>query len=157
MRKPDEELNTLAALEEAKKMYLENSNQNVIKPISGAAQLLSNTAYELAREQERVNKALQEVAEYNARKDAAVFQTAKESVAHTELLKDQLQKAKERNEMLQKNYSELEKINTQLNEESEANALAAKKARKLNIAAFVLSIILPLASIGASVLIALFI
>lgn len=113
---------------------------------------------------QEIDELIERDIEYKVKKDSALFQMADEAAAQTELLKEQLQKANERNELLQKSCSELEKANEKLSAEAAANRIereesrkAAKKAHRLTVAAFVLSIIFPIASIVASVLIALYV
>lgn len=131
--------------------------------LKAEARLIPNSAYGCAEQMQRLNDLAERNAERQAQKDAALFRTADEAEAQTELLKEQLQKANERNELLQKSYTELEKANEQLKEEAAANRIEreesrkeAKKARRLTVAAFVLSIVFPIVSIVASVLIALY-
>lgn len=127
------------------------------------AKLVSNSAFDYAEQSRKVEKQLKQLEDYNLQKDKAIFETSKNIGKQVEILKEQLEKANERNELLQKSCSELEKANEQLkneaaahNAEREENRKAARKARRLTIAAFVLSIVLPFVSIGASVLIAIF-
>lgn len=80
---------------------------------------------------------------------SAIFEAAENSGKQVKLLERQLQELQAQNEMYK---AELESNRAEI----ETNKKIAKKARHLNIAAFVLSIVLPLVSIGASVLIAIF-
>lgn len=102
--------------------------------------------------------------EYKVKKDSALFQMADEEKAQTDILENQLRELQAQNEILQKSCTELEKANEKLSAEAAANRIereesrkAVKKAHRLTVAAFVLSIIFPIASIVASVLIALYV
>lgn len=108
-----------------------------------------NSAMQAAQISQELDDQFEEIAERNERRDAAIQRTAQESVEHTRLLEKQLQEVQAQNEMLKAEAADLRK-------EREENKKAAKKARRLNIAAFVLSIVLPVVSIVASILIAKF-
>ena len=103
-------------------------------------------------------------AEQKARRDAAILQTAANSETQIDLLENQLKEARTQNELLRENYNTLKDLYERVKQEAADNKVeaetsrrAAKKARRLNIAAFVLSTVFPIASIVASVLIALYI
>ena len=107
------------------------------------------SAAQFAQQQNEFEQAVRQARARVDRNDAAIQRTAQESIEHTRLLEKQLQEVQAQNELL--------KAEAAANQaEIEANKKAAKKARRLNIAAFVLSIVLPIISIGASVLIAIF-
>lgn len=109
----------------------------------------ANTAREFARISQDLDMQIQEIAERNEKRDEAIQRTAHESIEHTKLLEKQLKEVQAQNELL--------KAEAAANRaEIELSHKAAQKARKLNIAAFVMSIVIPIAGILASVLIALF-
>lgn len=93
---------------------------------------------------------VRKLAEKDISRDAAIQRTAQESIEHTRLLEKQLQEVKAQNEMLKAEAAGY-------HVEIEANKHAAKKARRLNIAAFIMSIVLPIIGIVASALIAKYI
>lgn len=116
--------------------------------IMTAPQMMQATsAAQFARQQDAYDQAVQQARARVERNDAAIQRTAQESIEHTHLLEKQLQEVQAQNEMLKAEAADLRK-------EREENKKAAKKARRLNIAAFVLSIVLPVVSIVASILIA---
>lgn len=118
--------------------------------IMSAPQMMQATsAAQFARQQNEYEQAVRQARARVERNDAAIQRTAQESVEHTRLLEKQLQEVQAQNEMLKAEAADLRK-------EREENKKAAKKARRLNIAAFVLSIVLPVVSIVASILIAKF-
>lgn len=112
-------------------------------------QIMANSAYEMQRVQEEMNTQFQEIAERNELRDNAIQRTALESIEHTKLLEKQLQEVQAQNEILR---TEAAKNKA----EADESRKSAKKARKLNIAAFVLSIAFPIISIVTSILIALY-
>lgn len=109
----------------------------------------ASSAAQIARQQNEYDQAVRQARARVERNDAAIQRTAQESIEHTRLLEKQLQEVQAQNEMLKAEAADLRK-------EHEENKKAAKKARRLNIAAFVLSIVLPVVSIVASILIAKF-
>lgn len=96
-------------------------------------------------------------ARYNAEKDAALFRTAAESEAQTELLGNQLREVKAQNELLRENYSTLKELYDKVKEDAEESRKEAAKSRKREKVAIWVAIALPLIGVLASVLIALFV
>ena len=62
--------------------------------------MLANSAQRLAEERETLDK----IEQYNAQKDAAIFQTAEESKKQNMLLSEQVETLKEQNKMLKELY-----------------------------------------------------
>ena len=83
---------------------------------------LATSAVEYNDIQERFEK----MAEYRAQKDAAIFATAKESVAQRQLLERQLLEVKEQNNQLKENYILLK----ELYEAAKHDAIESKKEAK---------------------------
>lgn len=96
------------------------------------------------------------IAKNRAEKDAAIFRTAAESEAQTELLNNQLCEVKAQNELLRENYSTLKELYDKVKEEAEESRKEAAKSRKREKVAIWVAIASPLLCVLASVLIALF-
>lgn len=123
--------------------------------LSAATAVIDTSAIE--EQQRKLDKAMQTMFEYNAQKDAAIFQTAEESAAQTELLDNQLREVKAQNELLRENYSTLKELYDKVKEEAEESRKEAAKSRKREKVAIWVAIASPVVSVLASVLIALFV
>lgn len=84
---------------------------------------------QIRNSQAAMNNALAAQAEYIARKDAALFETAEASVAQKELLGEQLVAAKEQNQLLQMNYDTLKELYNNTKAEATENKVEAKRSR----------------------------
>lgn len=69
--------------------------------------VIANSALRAQTVMSGIEGSLRVQAEYNARKDAALFETAEASVAQKELLEEQLVAVQEQNRLLQMNYDTL--------------------------------------------------
>lgn len=83
---------------------------------------LATSAVEYSTIQEQVER----MAEYQSQKDAAIFATAKESIAQRKLLELQLSEVKEQNSQLKENYNLLK----ELYEAAKNDAIESKKEAK---------------------------
>ena len=76
-----------------------------------------------------IEETMREQARYNARKDAALFETAEASVAQKELLEEQLVAVQEQNRLLQMNYDTLKELYDNTKSEAAENKADAKRSR----------------------------
>ena len=76
-----------------------------------------------------IEETMREQARYNARKDAALFETAEASVAQKELLEEQLVAVQEQNRLLQMNYDTLKELYDNTKTEAAENKADAKRSR----------------------------
>ena len=79
--------------------------------------------------QAAMNASLKAQAGYDARKDAALFETAEASVAQKELLEEQLVAVQEQNRLLQMNYDTLKELYDNTKSEAAENKADAKRSR----------------------------
>ena len=86
-------------------------------------------------------------AEYNARKDAALFQSAEASVAQIELLKQQLEEVKEQNLQLKENYQLLKELYESTKEEAKSSAKEAKANKVFGWVSFAVGTLIGIAGI----------
>ena len=91
-------------------------------------------------------------AEYNARKDAALFQTAEASVEQIELLKQQLAEVKEQNAQLKENYNLLKDLYESTKEEAKSSAKEAKANKVFGWVSFSVGTLIGIAGIVLGIL-----
>ena len=72
---------------------------------------------------ERAQQSMEAMGEYNAKKDAALFETAEASKAQKELLEVQLEEVKEQNNQLKENYRLLNEMYEKAKKEAKENKI----------------------------------
>lgn len=90
---------------------------------------IQNSALRTQNMMSGIEESLREQARYNARKDAALFETAEASVAQKELLEEQLVAVQEQNRLLQMNYDTLKELYDNTKSEAAENKADAKRSR----------------------------
>ncbi len=98
--------------------------------LSGVNAAIANSAHQAAE----VSAVMTDIADYNGRKDEALFETAETSREQKELLEQQLKEVKEQNRLLKENnaalkenYSTLKELYEMTKAEAESNAKEAKQ------------------------------
>lgn len=112
--------------------------------------VVPNTAYlanEFAEQQRKQQKIFDEIAEHNAKKDAALFQAAEASVAQKELLEQQLAEVREQNAQLKENYNLLKDLYESTKEEARNNAKEAKANKVFGWISFAVGTLIGIAGI----------
>lgn len=118
-------------------------------------EVIPNTAYlasEIAEQQRKQQELLDEIAEHNAKKDAALFQAAEASVAQKELLEQQLAEVKEQNKQLKENYQLLKELYESTKEEAESSAKEAKANKVFGWVSFSVGTLIGIAGIVLGIL-----
>ena len=82
--------------------------------LSGFNSAIANSASRVSALNAEMEESLRAVSEHNARKDAALFETAEASRIQKELLAQQLEEVKEQNKLLKENNSVLKENNAVL-------------------------------------------
>ncbi len=90
---------------------------------------IQNSALHAQNMMSGIEESLREQARYNARKDAALFETAEASIAQKELLEEQLVAVQEQNRLLQMNYDTLKELYDNTKSEAAENKADAKRSR----------------------------
>lgn len=109
---------------------------------------LVNQIAEHEKEQQEI---FDEIAEHNAKKDAALFQASEASVAQKELLENQLAQLKIQNQLLEDNYHKLEDMYNNQKESYNNARKDLKSSRKFNAWMMVIAIIAMLAAIAGPI------
>ena len=68
------------------------------------SELIANSAYQIQQQMAEVEENFRAQAEYRAKRDAAIFQTAEESKQQNKLLLEQVEALKEQNKLLKEMY-----------------------------------------------------
>lgn len=113
-------------------------------------EVVPNTAYlanEIAEQQRKQQELFDEIAEHNAKKDAALFQAAEASVAQKELLEQQLAEVKEQNKQLKENYQLLKELYESTKEEAKSSAKEAKANKVFGWVSFAVGTLIGIAGI----------
>lgn len=108
---------------------MEGFNGADLPKLSIDTSVIQNSALHPQNTMSRIEESLRVQAEYNARKDAALFETAEASVAQKELLEEQLVAVKEQNRLLQMNYDTLKELYDNTKSEAAENKADAKRSR----------------------------
>lgn len=114
---------------------------------SGFASPSTFLAGQIAEQQKRQQEMLDEIAEHNAKKDAALFQAAEASVAQKELLEQQLAEVKEQNKQLKENYQLLKELYESTKEEAKSSAKEAKANKVFGWVSFAVGTLIGIAGI----------
>lgn len=104
-------------------------------------------AGQIAEDQKRQQEIFDEIAEHNAKKDAALFQAAEASVAQKELLEQQLAEVKEQNKQLKENYQLLKELYESTKEEAKSSAKEAKANKVFGWVSFAVGTLIGIAGI----------
>ena len=111
---------------------------------------LANTARQAAE----ISAAMDDIADYNRKKDEALFETAEARRAQKELLERQLEEVKEQNSLLKENnaalkenYSTLKELYEMTKAEAESNAKEAKQNKIFGWVSFAVGTIIGIAGI----------
>lgn len=111
---------------------------------------LANTARQAAE----ISAAMDDIADYNRKKDEALFETAEASRAQKELLERQLEEVKEQNNLLKENnaalkenYSTLKELYEMTRAEAESSANEAKQNKFFGWVSFAVGTIIGIAGI----------
>lgn len=88
-----------------------------------------------------MNASREAIAKHNARKDAALFETAEASVAQKDLLAQQLAEVKEQNLLLKNNYTKLKEFYEMTKNQAESSAKEAKANKIFGWVSFSIGII----------------
>lgn len=107
----------------------------------------ANSARELARITQMNDERMQEIAEQNERRNAAIQRSAENSGKQVDLLEKQLQEVRAQNEMLQTQNKLLQDEFAANRADIEANAKANKHTRIFSIVTTVISIAIALAGL----------
>lgn len=102
--------------------------------------------------QAAMNASLKAQAGYNARKDAALFETAEASVAQKELLEEQLVAVQEQNRLLQMNYDSLKELYDNTKSEAVENKADAKRSRVFGWITFGIGTLIGVAGLAVAII-----
>ncbi len=114
-----------------------------------ASSYLANDFEEQRRERQEL---FYEIAEHNAKKDAALFQAAEASVAQKELLEQQLAEVKEQNLQLKENYQLLKELYESTKDEAKSSAKEAKANKVFGWVSFAVGTLIGIAGIVLGIL-----
>lgn len=117
---------------------------------------LANTARQAAE----ISAVMDDIADYNRKKDEALFETAKASRAQKELLERQLEEVKEQNSLLKENnaalkenYSTLKELYEMTRAEAESSANEAKQNKIFGWVSFAVGTIIGIAGIVIGIIV----
>ena len=131
-----------------------NNLNNLLKNIE-LPEIALNTAYlsnEFAEQQRKQQEIFDEIAEHNAKKDAALFQAAEASVAQKELLEQQLAEVRDQNAQLKENYNLLKDLYESTKEEAKNNAKEAKANKVFGWISFAVGTLIGIAGVVLGIL-----
>ena len=97
--------------------------------LSGFTTYSTSLTNHIAEYEKAQQERLEEIAENNAKKDAALFQVAEASKAQKELLEQQLAEVKEQNALLKENYRLLTELYESAKEKAKNSAKEARNSK----------------------------
>ena len=115
--------------------------------ISGITPDFTLFTNQFANEQNRLMESIRAVGEHNAKKDAALFQTAEASIAQKELLEQQLAEVKEQNAQLKENYRLLKELYESAKEDAESSKKEARANKIFGWVSFAVGTLIGIAGI----------